>query len=409
MRILKVWDYEYPWDVRTEKVCQALTDIGHEVHLLARNRRREALVEVLPEATVHRMRPWRALGRRLDAASQFPAFVNPRWSRLAFSTARRHAVDLVLVREIPLAPVAIRVAKRLKVPVVLDMAEHYAAMIRDLWDTGTTRFGDVVVRNPRAVDAMERWVLPRVDHTLVVVEESKSRLVREGVDPDRITVVSNTPSLSRVDEYAAIAGERAGRASGGPPAALRLVYLGVMEEARGVALAVEAVASARRAGVPVTLDLIGEGRSLSDFQARATALGLDDDVVRVHGFVEYREALRMVAGMDGGLIPHHASESWENTIPNKLFDYMSLSVPVLSSDVSPVKRVLDACGAGLTFRDRDAADLARLITEFHRDPRRSEMGQRGIAAVRDRYNWDRDAKHLESAIERVMAAAANHT
>lgn len=406
MHILKVWDYEYPWDVRTEKVCQALTGMGHDVHLLARNRRGEALMESMPEATVHRMPPWRFLGSRLDAASQFPSFLNPRWSRLASQTGRKHGVELVVVREIPLAPVAIRVARQLSVPVILDMAEHYAAMMRDLWDTGSTKFGDSIVRNPKIVERVEDWVMKRVDHTIVVVEESKERLVASGIDPDEITVVSNTPSLSRVEEYATIAAERQRNdgVAGASDRALSLVYLGVMEEARGVGLVIDALAAVREAGIEVTLDLIGDGRALPDFRARAEAHGLSDDVVRVHGFVEYRDALRIVAQMDAGLITHHASESWENTIPNKLFDYMSLSVPVISSDVTPVKRVLDESGAGVTFRDRDVMDLARVLREFHANPDRAEMGKRGIEAVRRHYNWDREARSLEGVIERTMAS-----
>lgn len=409
MRILKVWDYEYPWDVRTEKVCRALTDAGHEVHLLARNRRGEALEETLPEARVHRLKPWRFLGPKLDAASQFPAFMNPRWLRLARRTGERFDVDLVIVRDIPLAPTAIRVARKLGRPVILDMAEHYAAMIQDLWDTGSTKPGDFLVRNPRAVAAVERWVLERVDHTLVVVEESKERLLHEGVPGERVTVVSNTPSLARVDEYAAIAAagrESAAGGSGAERSPLRLVYLGLMEEARGVGLAIEAVAAARRAGTDVTLDLIGEGRSLQDFQARARELGLPETVVRFHGFVEYRKALGIVGGLDAGLIPHHASRGWECTIPNKLFDYMSLGLPVVSSSVGPVERVLRETGAGVTFRDRDAADFARVIERMAADPDRADMGRRGLDAVRRHYNWDREAAVLTGVVEAVCGARA---
>ncbi|HEY8506873.1 MAG TPA: hypothetical protein VIL32_00870, partial [Steroidobacteraceae bacterium] len=78
MIVCKIWDSEYPWDVRAEKISRALTDAGHEVHMVARNRDGRPLVESLPECTVHRLAPLPALGRRLNAASMFPAFFNPR-------------------------------------------------------------------------------------------------------------------------------------------------------------------------------------------------------------------------------------------------------------------------------------------------------------------------------------------
>src|SRR5687768_500148 len=80
VRIVYLWDADYPWDVRTAKVCSALVRRGHSVEIVARNRAWKIERETLEEGTVHRLRPWRALGQRLDGASSFPAFFSPRWS-----------------------------------------------------------------------------------------------------------------------------------------------------------------------------------------------------------------------------------------------------------------------------------------------------------------------------------------
>lgn len=404
MQILKVWDSEYPWDVRAEKVCAALTGFGHEVHMVARNRDRRSLQEVLDECVVHRMRPLRTLGGSLDRASQFPAFFNPRWTGLMRRTARAQGVQVILVRDLPLAPAAVRVGREIGVPVVLDMAENYPAMIRDLWTTKSTRFGDFVVRNPRLVEWVERSVLRQIDHVIVVVEESRDRLIRLGVPEDRITVVSNTPSLARVDQGGApLASALPGDVEGvsGP---LRVVYLGLMEEARGVGTAIEAVAMALRQEVPVQLELIGDGRSLEAFRQKASELGLTEEAVRFHGFLPYEQALRVVGTADVGLVPHYANESWQTTIPNKLFDYMSLGLPVISSDVTPVKRLLSETGAGEVFADRDPADLARLMGSLSDATRRSKMGRAGSSAIRNRYHWEQDAERLQQAIVDVVAS-----
>src|SRR5688572_32489493 len=127
MRICKIWDGDYPWDVRVEKVARSLTEAGHEVHLVARNRQRLPVHERLAEAHVHRLKPWRFLGQRLDAMTMFPAFFNPRWLSSILSTARASRAEMLLVRDLPLAPTAIWVGRLLRIPVVLDMAENYPA------------------------------------------------------------------------------------------------------------------------------------------------------------------------------------------------------------------------------------------------------------------------------------------
>ncbi len=406
MRVLKVWDTEYPWDVRTEKVCSALQDFGWDVHLVARNRDRRPEVERLKECTVHRIRAWSVLGQRLDAASQFPAFFNPRWAYLIHRVGREQRADVILVRDITLAPTAIIMGRRLRIPVVLDMAENYPAMIRDLWTTGATGLGDILVRNPQLVEMVERYVLSHIHHTVVVVEESKERLVALGVPEDHITVVSNTPSLSRVEEFAGIRVQKRTAETGPSVEAssdpLRLVYLGLMEEARGISTVIDAITEVRSAGVDVVLDLIGDGRAMDGFRRRCSDLALSEEIVRFHGYLPYSKALGLVAEADVGLIPHFANESWQTTIPNKLFDYMSLGLPVIASNVRPVVRILSETGAGLTYRDRDTRDLVRVIRGASDRQDLTEMGQRGMAAVRRYYNWERDREGLRSALESVV-------
>lgn len=396
MRILKVWDGEYPWDVRAEKVCQALTAAGHEVHMVARNRDGRVGREALPECTVHRLRPFRLLGRRLDAASQFPAFFNPRWIRLMLAVGREEACELIVVRDLPLAPAAIFVGHLLGIPVVLDMAENYPAMIRDLWTTRSTRFGDSLMRNPKAVEAIERWTLARVDHTVVVVEESGDRLVRElGESPDRITVVGNTPSLSRLGMYA----ERAPRpvdAAAPPP--LHLVYLGLLEHARGVGTAIDAVALCRDRGVPIRFTVIGDGRARADFAAQCERLKLGEDQVRLLGYIPYQDALKVVAEADAGIIPHFANESWNTTIPNKLFDYMAAGLCVVTSDAKPSKRVVEEEQAGVSFESGNAESLTDALTGLWRAQDSHVRGRRGRDAIRRRYHWEQDAARLERVV-----------
>jgi glycosyltransferase involved in cell wall biosynthesis len=401
MNVLKVWTAEYPWDVRVEKVSKTLTSAGHAVHLLARNRDRRAELEALQECVVHRLRPWSLLGRRLDAASQFPAFCNPRWLGHIDRMGREVGADLILCRDLPLAPAAIRAARRLRVPMVLDMAENYPAMIRDLWLTGATRFGDAVVRNPRAAEAVERWTVERSDHILVVVEESAERLAAMGVPPGKITVVSNTPSLSRLSEGWAPARSEIGSSSPTRHRRLSLVYLGLLEKARGVGIVLDAVAHCRAKGIALDLVLIGEGRARADFEAQAAALELSDSV-HFRGYVPYAEALAAVARADVGLIPHFANESWNTTIPNKLFDYMAAGLPVLASDARPVRRVIDQTGCGLWFRSGDVGDLAAKLETLAGLDSLRHFGEAGRAAIREGMNWEADGSRLVTALEALV-------
>lgn len=417
LRVLYVWDADYPWDVRTEKVCAALAAAGHDVHIVARNRAQRPLVERLPEGTVHRMRPWRRAGRRLDTLLGFPAFFSPRWSGLIQQTVRAVRPDVILVRDVPLCPTAIRAARRAGVPVMLDMAEHYPAMMQLIFDAGRQRPVDYLARNPRAVSAVERWCLPRLDGVLVVVEEMAERLAHMGVPRERITVVSNTPPLARaMAGPARSARASALRASEAPPRAaddwprpdapLRIVYLGLLEVARGIAELVDATALLRDRGMPVHTTIVGAGRDAELFHARAARHGLTERDIEFPGFVAHARALDIVGEADVGVVPHHAGAFWNTTVPNKLFDYMAAGLPVVCSDAVPCARIVRAAGAGEVHRSRDSEALADAIARLADPAVRRACGRAGQLAVRSRHHWERDAAALLAAVERAAARDA---
>jgi glycosyltransferase involved in cell wall biosynthesis len=102
---------------------------------------------------------------------------------------------------------------------------------------------------------------------------------------------------------------------------------------------------------------------------------------------------------DIGLVPHHATESWNTTIPNKLFDYMSMGKPVIVSNAKPTQRIVEEERCGKVFREQDPDDLSRAIVELSDDVTREEMGQRGRDAVATRYNWSVDEERLLRALE----------
>ena len=395
LRIVYVWDADYPWDVRTEKTCLALTEAGHDVHIVARNTNRAPTTEKLREATVHRMPPWRWAGAKLDTALGFPAFFNPRWRSLIANTAKEVKADVIIVRDLPLCPTAISVGRRLHIPVILDMAENYPAMMRDTWAAGRHRLTDYVVRNPRLAELVETYSIKHADHVVTVVEASSERLLRLGVPADRLTVISNTPPISRTTGRPLSPPLR-------PNGRVHVVYLGLLEVHRGLDQLIDAIKQLHDAGhVEFKALIVGSGRDECIFRERASRLGLAKCDVEFFGRLPHQEALAVVASADIGAIPHHATESWNTTIPNKLFDYMSLGIPVVSSNTRPCQEVLAATRAGQTFPSGDAKGLAAAILAYSSPEQRAVAGAAGVAAIRAVYNWEADAARLNQLVTRI--------
>jgi glycosyltransferase involved in cell wall biosynthesis len=392
LRIVYLWDADYPWDVRTEKLCATLSSAGHDLHIVARNRAWRPVQERLPEGTVHRMPPWRWLGRRADSLLGFPLFASPRWLGLLDRTVRDVQPDVIIVRDLPLAPTAIAIGRRRRVPVVIDLAENYPAMMRMIFEARRQRPHDYVVRNPAAVGLVERWCLTRAARVLVVIDEMAERLTRLGVATDHIDLVSNTPPRERAE---ADPPARA-LAAGEPPT---IVYLGLLEVPRGIGELLDAVALLRDEGLRVRCTIVGKGRDAALFHRQAHALGLGEDSVRFLGYVDRDTAMRAVRDADIGVLPHHMNEAWNTTIPNKLFDYMAEALPVLSSSVAPFARIVRETGAGEVFEAGNARSMADAIRRLADTKHRLACGAAGRQAILARYYWERDTDVLLHGLE----------
>ena len=393
--VLLLWDADYPWDIRVEKVTETLMDHGVVMHVLARNRKRWPRRDQVGRLFIHRLPALpRWLGPLNDMVS-FPAFVNPLWARSTLKTGREIGTDLIIVRDLPLAPLALWVGRRLGVPVVLDMAEAYPEMIRNVWLFGPWKLRNVLLRNPRLAERVERYVIRRIDRILVVVEESRDRLISLGVDPARITIVSNTPEPGRF---------RPATSVGSSNPTLRTTYVGLLGYSRGLEVAIRGIAAYRDQGGHATLELYGTGKAESKLKALTRDLRLEERV-GFHGWLDNRDLPRVMAEADVCVVPHRVCGHWQATIPNKLFDYMAAGRPVLVSDVKPMARVVGRTGAGLIFRDNDPADFARCLGLLADPGLRQELGAQGRKAVETEYRWEHDASRLVNAIRELIPDA----
>jgi glycosyltransferase involved in cell wall biosynthesis len=389
MRILKIYDGDYPWDVRVEKVGQTLVAAGHSVRLLCRNRKRRSRHERLSDGLDVCRLPV------VPDTLSFPFFLNPVWAAFLISQVRRFRPDRLLVRDLPLALLALAVGRLARIPVIADLAEPYPDSLRSQRQFEPRSTVDRVVRNPFLADQVERLVVRGIDRALVVCPEAGWRLERQGLAVGGWTEVGNTVVLDRfvprgqpVPEFEGLDGR------------FLLLFSGLLAGDRGLDVALQAVARLRVAHPGrFVLVIVGEGPVRRELEAQVQTLGLDGDV-RFTGWIDHDRLPDVVARASIGILPFQSCPHINSTLANKLFEYMTLGLPVVASDVTPMLRVLKETGAGLSFRSGDAADLARKVELLADDPdARGRCADGGRRAAKETYNWDVDGRRLLEAVQ----------
>ncbi len=397
MRVLWLYASTYPFEVRVEKMVTALHERGHEVHLLCANHDRRPDLERSNGVVVHRLRRLPAWTGPLQIAVGLPSPLNPLWFYATRALLARRRFDLLVVRDLHVAPAGIAAARAAGVPVVLDLAENWPSLLREWRKREGWNLQNVLLRHPAGSRIIERLAVARADHVLVVVQEMKERLVTSlGVAPERVSVVMNTPRL--LPHELLPAKPRAQRRD-----SLLLVYLGEVHQGRGLDTALHAVARARAGGLPVHLWIIGRGKPQQQRRLRrlAAQLGIEG-AVEFLGWMPQGQAFEVAAAADVGICPFPPSELNDTTISNKMFEYMNLGLPVACADVRPARRIMEETGAGVVFAAGSVEAMAAAITRMADPATRAACGAAGRRAAEKRYNWEMDGAVMEEAL---LAAA----
>ena len=225
--------------------------------------------------------------------------------------------------------------------------------------------------------------------SVAVSPEAREWFLKRGVAPDKITEVGNTPDLSRFDPVGAK--ER-------PPQSAQekfhLIFVGIFAGDRGLKLTLSAMHRVIARREDIFLTIVGDGKMRGEIERMVGDLGLENNV-RLTGWIENRMVPSLIADADVGLLPFLPCEHIHITLPNKLFDYMAMGIPVLAADTRSLKRVVGETGCGITFKAGSEEDLADKILMMYRDPElRDRCSGNGRDVALKRYNWDEDGKRL---------------
>ena len=395
MDIVYLFQDPYPWDIRVEKIATSLAERGHRFHLVARNRKDEPNYSVQADNfDIYRLP--RGFGRWSHQLLNFPAFFSPVWIARLIKVVRKTNAGLIVVRDLPLAPTAKLVSLLTGVPVLMDMAENYPAMIESTWRYRGARPQDYLLRNPRLLARLERFVVPRMSGILVVSEASRRRVQALSTPMPPIWVVGNTPrlDLSVVELTHPLCDVF--RAHSGPT----LLYVGYLEHMRGLDVVVRSLPALVAKGVNPLLAVVGEGDNRSNLESLASSLGVEAHV-HFSGWVDQRYVPTIIAAANICVVPHYVTEHTHTTLPNKIFDYMAQAKPVVVSNAEALLDIVETYGCGLTYLDTSAEELAERLLRLTEPEVRRRMGALGLKAVQDTFNWDVDLKRLLIAVEQV--------
>ena len=403
MKICMVLDSYFPPDIRVEKEARALIRAGHEIYLLSLGKEGKPFIENFNGINVIRISPPESFLDRLLNFAYFTIFFDsPFWKKALTNIIEQYNIDVIHVHDLPIVKTAITVAKKFNIPVIADLHENYPEVLR-VWRSGKAPWKRLLWNLISPVwrwKGLEKSVLHRVDKIITVIDEAKEHYVKDcGISPKKITVIMNVEDLNVFNnlkiDHTLIKKYKNN---------FIISYIGSFGPDRGLDIAIKAMPKVVEEIPNVKLLLVG-GKGLKEYEGYLRKLCKDlkiENKVEFTGWVDFSLVPSYIALSDVCLVPHHASEHTNTTIPHKLFQYMAMEKPVIVTDCKPLKRIVEECRCGIVVPSGDYNKMAEAIIMLYQNKEYArKLGKNGKRAVEKKYNWENEAKKLCELYERL--------
>lgn len=380
-KILMLSQTLFPPDIRLEKEIKSLNEEGYHIIVICNkfdnkpdNDYEYCRIERL---SVPFRKPY------LNKIINFPIFFNPRYIFKIVGNIVKERPHFIHAHDLPMVPLALLMKLLFGTPVVYDMHENYPEALKVFEKKGLI---NLIFKNYWLARLLDRFCIKYSDKIITVVEENKERLLRLGVNSEKVKVVSNTVDLStfghkKIDEQ--IAEMYSNK--------FVVIYAGRVNPERGLETPILSIDLIKDKMPEILLVILGNGPAVNYLTKLAKEKKVEN-FIRFIPWVGHEKVNSYLSFASVCIIAWPNNNFTNTTIPHKLFEYMSQSKPVLVSDAEPLKRVVTETKSGRIFRSNDPASFAEEIIKFKDD--KINYGENGKNAVLRQYNWQNDKRNL---------------
>ena len=308
-------------------------------------------------------------------------------ARIIYERAKRRRADLYHFHDPDLLPWMVALSMQGR-RVVYDVHEYNGRSIL------TKRWLPYALRKPIAgcVNRLEKWA-SRHFAGVITVNPHMADLFA--------TVNGNVESVANypLEWFIEACANRQG-----PPSEF-IVYVGGMNIDRGYEVVCDAMKKVTTRREQAECVLVGDvdysdvGEAYHRFAKRGESIA----GVTWQGSVAMARIPSILSAARIGWIPWQSTPNNDFGTPVKSFEYMAAGLPIVASRLGFIASIVKEVGCGLLVTPSDANAHADAICHLLEHPREAaQMGERGRAAVSDRFNWAKEEKKLLDFYRRLL-------
>jgi glycosyltransferase involved in cell wall biosynthesis len=307
--------------------------------------------------------------------------------REAYKLALKEKADVYHFHDPELLPWALKLKKKTEARIIYDIHENIAGQILDkTWIPKT-------LRKPLAVFYLlkEKKVLPFIDW-IILAEGSYLRMYK------------NYKNISIVRNYPLILKKLSANGLVLQYDFPKIVYVGGISKARGIFEMIQTAKILKKKFKNTRFDIAGlTGEKIRlEIDNLIKYYGLSETIF-FYGRISHPEALHLIFKANVGLSLLYPIPNYIDSLPTKLFEYMAAGLPVIASNFSLWKEIVEGSNCGICVNPLEPKEIARAVEYLMANPEEAKkMGENGRKAVLEKYNWENEAKKLKVLYRKIL-------
>lgn len=381
MRVGMILDKTFPPDPRVQNEAIELIKAGHEVFLFCLTYSNQSLSETVKGIQVIRYNS-NKLEYKLSALSYTVSLYTFLMRKKIAHFLKKYKIQAIHIHDMVIADAALKANKTIKLPVVLDLHENRPEIMK--FYPHLKKFPQNVLIFPKRWKQKEEEFVKKVDKVVVVTQEAKDEICnRTNINPSKVVVVPNTVHTNFFKNNQTKKEDKT---------TFNLLYIGDTGERRGIATVIKSIALLKNK-IP-TIKLVVVGSINADLQKLTKELQVEE-FVSFKGWQNENTFAEYINNSDVCLSPLHRNLHHDTTHANKIFQYMSIGKPLLVSDATAQKNIVNKVQAGLVHQAKNVEDFVnKTLDLYNNETLRNELGENGKEFVRNQFTWDKTSKEL---------------
>lgn len=395
MRIAMILDAKFPPDPRVENEAISLVDAGHDVYLFCLKYGDEKEVELIKNINVRRYKS-NKLEYKLSALAYTIPFYTLLMKKKIHQFIKTVKPEAIHIHDIKIAEAVFRANKSFQLPIVLDLHDNLPEVMK-LYPH-LQKFPGKYIISPKKWKIKEEEFIKRSKKIISVsphfIKSLKNRIPEKEND---FILVPNTIRKSFFENYT-VDKSIISRYENN----FVILYLGDTHLRRGLQTAISSITELKNEIPNIKLVIVGKNTTDVVLKTQVKTLQLEN-FVDFEGWQDVSLFQSYILSSHICISPLHRNLQHDVAYANKIFQYMSFGKPLLVSDATAQKELVEEQQSGLVHKEKNVEDFKNKVLKLYKDDKlRAKLGENGRRFIQNEFCWEQTSKNLLHLYDTIL-------